>query len=63
MTTTEFIGAAHAQCTALGLPDYEPILVAHPIQPKTQAEVRALADQVIDQIIAKLLRDRQRQAA
>ena len=63
MTTTEFIGAAHAQCTALGLPDYEPILVAHPIQPKTQDEVRALADQVIDQIIAKLLRDRQRQAA
>lgn len=63
MTTTEFIGAAHAQCTALGLPDYEPILVAHPIQPKTQDEVRALADQVIDQIIAKLLRDRQQQAA
>lgn len=63
MTTTEFIGAAHAQCTALGLPDYEPILVAHPIQPKTQDEVRALADQVIDKIIAKLLRDRQQQAA
>ncbi len=63
MTTTEFIGAAHAQCTALGLPDYEPILVTHPIQPKTQDEVRALADQVIDQIIAKLLRDRQQQAA
>jgi hypothetical protein len=42
---------------------YEPILVQHPIQPKTQDEVRALADQVIDQIIAKLLKQRVRQAA
>ena len=63
VTTTEFIGAAHAQCTALGMPDYEPILVQHPIQPKTQDEVRSLADQVIDQIIAKLLRDKIQQAA
>jgi hypothetical protein len=63
VTTTEFIGAAHAQCTALGMPQYEPILVQHPIQPKTQDEVRALADQVIDQIIAKLLKQRDQQAA
>ncbi len=63
MTTTEFIGAAHAQCTALGMAQYEPILVQHPIQPKTQEEVRALADQVIDQIIAKLLKHKVQQAA
>ena len=63
MTTTEFIGAAHAQCTALGMPQYEPILVPHPIQPKTQDEVRALADQVIDQIITKLLKQKVQQAA
>jgi hypothetical protein len=63
VTTTEFIGAAHAQCSALGMPQYEPILVQHPIQPKTQDEVRALADQVIDQIIAKLLRHKAQQAA
>jgi hypothetical protein len=42
---------------------YEPILVQHPIQPKTQDEVRALADQVIDQIIAKLLKQKVQQAA
>jgi hypothetical protein len=42
---------------------YEPILVQHPIQPKTQDEVRVLADQVIDQIIAKLLKQRDQQAA
>jgi hypothetical protein len=63
VTTTEFIGAAHAQCSALGMAQYEPILVQHPIQPKTQEEVRALADQVIDQIIAKLLKQKVQQAA
>jgi hypothetical protein len=45
------------------MPQYEPILVQHPIQPKTQDEVRALADQVIDQIIAKLLKQRAQRAA
>jgi hypothetical protein len=63
VTTTEFIGAAHAQCSALGMPQYEPILVQHPIQPKTQDEVRALADQVISQIIAQLLKQKVQQAA
>ena len=42
---------------------YQPILVEHPIQPKTKDEVRALADQVIDQIIGKLLRHKEQQAA
>ncbi|HEV8716984.1 MAG TPA: hypothetical protein VGX03_29710 [Candidatus Binatia bacterium] len=45
------------------MPHYEPILVQHPIQPKTQEEVRALADQVIDQVIAKLLKQKVQQAA
>ncbi|MBM4259510.1 MAG: hypothetical protein FJ147_26870 [Deltaproteobacteria bacterium] len=63
MTTTEFIGAAHAQCTALGMAQYEPILVQHPVQPKTQEEVRALADQVIDQVIGKLLKQKVEKAA
>ena len=42
---------------------YRPILVAHPIQPKTRDEVRALADRVIDEIIGKLLTQRQEKAA
>jgi hypothetical protein len=63
VTTTEFIGAAHAQCSALGMAQYEPILVQHPIQPKTQEEVRALADQVIDQIVSKLLIQKAQKAA
>jgi alkanesulfonate monooxygenase SsuD/methylene tetrahydromethanopterin reductase-like flavin-dependent oxidoreductase (luciferase family) len=63
VTTTEFIKAAQAQCAALGMPQYEPILVTHPIQPKTEEEVRALADQVVDQIVTKLLRHKAQQAA
>ena len=63
VATTEFIGAAHAQCAALGMPQYEPILVPHPIQPKLPDEVRTLVDQVIDQIVAKLLKQKVQQAA
>ncbi len=63
VTTTELIDAAHAQCTALGMPQYEPILVEHPIQPKNKEEVRALADQVFDQVIAKLLKQNERRVA
>jgi len=45
------------------MPQYEPILVPHPIQPKLADEVRILADQVIDQIIAKLLQQKAQKAA
>jgi hypothetical protein len=63
VATTEFMGAAQAQCSALGLPQYQPIFVAHPIQPKTPDEVRVLVDQVIDQIVGKLLTQKVQQAA
>ena len=56
VATTEFIAAARAQCSALGMSQYEPIFVPHPIQPKTPEEVRALADQVVEQVVAKLLK-------
>jgi hypothetical protein len=42
---------------------YEPIFVPHPIQPKTPEEVRALADQVVEQVVAKLLKQKVQQAA
>lgn len=42
---------------------YRPILVEHPIQPKTRDEVRALADRAIDEIIGKLISQRQDKAA
>ena len=52
--TTEFANAARAQADALGMPDYEVILVEHPIQPLTQEEVYERADTVYEQLIEKL---------
>jgi hypothetical protein len=52
--TTEFANAGRAQADALGMPDFDLILVQHPIQPLTQGEVEQRADAVYDQLIAKL---------
>jgi hypothetical protein len=52
--TTEFVRAAGAQATALGLPDYRPVVIAHPIQPLLRDEVRALADKAWDEIRSRL---------
>ena len=53
--STEFAKAARAQASALGADDYKTIIVAHPIQPLTRDEVRALADKAYDEIIARLI--------
>lgn len=63
VSTIEFKGAAYAQCTALGLPQYEPVWVPHPIQPKLPEEVSSLVDQVVEQIVTKLLDHRIQRAA
>ena len=52
--TTEFANAGRAQADALGLPDFNLILVEHPIQPLTQEEVQQRADAVFDQLLTKL---------
>jgi len=54
--STEFARAAGAQADALGARDYRTVKVAHPIQPLTREEVRALADQAFDEIVARLTR-------
>jgi len=53
VATTEFAVAAEAQSQALG---YDPavVLVAHPIQDRTNSELRALADGAFDEILAAL---------
>ena len=50
-----FIDAAERQAAALGLPDVRRVFVPHPIQDATDAELRAKADAIIDQVIAALL--------
>ena len=49
--TTAFAGAAKAQGAALG---FEPALVfvPHPIQDRTDAEIRAIADAAVAPILA-----------
>ena len=50
IVSSEFTSAAVAQNAALG---YDPavVFVAHPIQDRTDAEMRALADQALESIL------------
>ena len=54
--STEFVRAAAAQARALGAEDYRTVVVAHPIQPLTRDEVRALADTAFEDVLARLTR-------
>ncbi len=54
--SAEFVRAAAAQARALGAEDYRTVVVAHPIQPLTREEVRALADKAFDEVLARLTR-------
>ena len=51
VASTEFVDAARAQATALGV-DPRSVFVAHPIQDRTDDELRALADDAVDQLLA-----------
>lgn len=53
LASTEFIDAAAAQARALGA-DPAVIFVPHPIQDRNDDEMRALADAVIDDIVASI---------
>ena len=54
--SAEFVRAAAAQARALGAEDYRTVVVAHPIQPLTRDEVRALADKAFGDVLARLTR-------
>lgn len=53
MASVEFVTAAAAQSEALGF-DPARVFVAHPIQDRTDDEMRALADQAVAALIAAL---------
>lgn len=53
VASTEFVDAAEAQSRALGF-DPASVFVPHPIQDRTDDEMRALADAAVDQILAAL---------
>ncbi len=53
VASTEFVEAAAAQARALG---FEPagVFVPHPIQDRTDDEMRALADAAVEEVWARL---------
>jgi alkanesulfonate monooxygenase SsuD/methylene tetrahydromethanopterin reductase-like flavin-dependent oxidoreductase (luciferase family) len=54
VASSEFVEAADAQARALGA-DPARVFVPHPIQDRTDDELRTLADEAFDLIVAALL--------
>lgn len=54
VASTEFVTAADAQAQALGIEPMR-VFVPHPIQDRTDDEMRSLADDAIDDIVTALL--------
>jgi len=50
VASAEFAVAARAQAQALGV-DTAHVLVAHPIQDRSDTELRALADGAVDEVV------------
>lgn len=56
VASAEFVTAAEAQSHSLGFPDVARVFTPHPIQDRTDDEMRAYADDVLDEIIAAVTR-------
>ncbi len=54
VASTEFVEAAAAQVRSIGL-DVARVFVPHPIQDRTDDEIRALADAAVDEILGHLV--------
>ena len=54
VATEPFLDEALEQARLLGMPDYRMVLVPHPVQLLTLAELHALADGVFDEIVLRL---------
>jgi hypothetical protein len=53
VASSEFVDAAAAQAASLGV-EVRTVFVEHPIQDRTDDELRALADAAVDEILAAL---------
>jgi len=51
VASTEFVDAAAAQAHALGFDAIARVFVAHPIQDRTDDEMRALADAAFEDVV------------
>ena len=55
VASDEFISAADSQSLALGFPTLKRVFTSHPIQDRTDDEMRALAESVFEQILAAII--------
>ena len=53
VASSEFVAASESQAQALGL-DAARVFVPHPIQDRTDDEMRTLADGVVDEVLAAI---------
>ena len=53
VASAEFVAAAAAQARALGF-DPARVFVPHPIQDRTDDELRAIAEAAVDEVVAQL---------
>ena len=56
LASTEFVAASEAQARALGYLSAPAVFVPHPIQDRTDAEMAALADAALEQVLATVTR-------
>jgi hypothetical protein len=56
VATEPFLDEALQQARLLGMPDYRMVYMPHPVQLLTPEELRARADGVFEQIVARLVR-------
>jgi len=54
VASAEFVQAAVAQSASLGFPDVARVFTPHPIQDRTDAEMRAYAEAAYDAVIAAI---------
>jgi hypothetical protein len=52
VASAEFVVAASSQAASLGFPSIARVFTPHPIQDRTDDEMRAYADLVFDEIVA-----------
>jgi len=56
VATEPFVDEALEQARLLGMPDYRMVFIPHPVQLLTLGQLRALADQSFEAIVARLTR-------
>jgi hypothetical protein len=58
VASSAFVDAAEAQSTALGQPAARRVFVGHPVQDRTDGELREMARSSVDHVLAALSRPR-----